>query len=184
MTRTGRSGLRCAGIRCNERTSFLFAVALKRVRVAVTYLSPRVISDRVDEITPQNDVGSLIYSHPRPNHLRLMLSVSPAAALSLSLSLLPGLAKPFALLLVILNVRSLPLVWHCTWLLFFRSPSSRLLIIISEGVVLAPRKVVVAPGTCAHTRALLVSPERKRRAQDLPLPCAHRPKSARPHYSD
>jgi len=41
-----------------------------------------------------------------------MLSISPAAALSLSLSLFPGLAKSIALLLVILNVRSLPLVWH------------------------------------------------------------------------
>jgi hypothetical protein len=41
-----------------------------------------------------------------------MLSASPAAALSLSLSLLPGLAKSVAFLLVILNMRSLPLVWH------------------------------------------------------------------------
>jgi len=41
-----------------------------------------------------------------------MLSISPAAALSLSLSLFPGIAKSIALLLVILNVRSLPLVWH------------------------------------------------------------------------
>ncbi|KAH9170385.1 hypothetical protein EDB89DRAFT_1978700 [Lactarius sanguifluus] len=41
-----------------------------------------------------------------------MLSASPAAALSLSLSVLPGLAKTIAFLLLILNVRSLPLVWH------------------------------------------------------------------------
>ncbi|KAI9447495.1 hypothetical protein H4582DRAFT_1803022 [Lactarius indigo] len=41
-----------------------------------------------------------------------MLSTSPAAALSLGLSVLPGLAKTFAFLLLILNVRSLPLVWH------------------------------------------------------------------------
>ncbi|KAI9445859.1 hypothetical protein BJY52DRAFT_1127893 [Lactarius psammicola] len=41
-----------------------------------------------------------------------MLSASPAAALSLSLSALPSFAKSIALLLLILNVRSLPLVWH------------------------------------------------------------------------
>jgi hypothetical protein len=44
-----------------------------------------------------------------------MLSLFPAASLSLSLGL-PGLVKSVAFLLLILNVRSLPLVWHGTWL--------------------------------------------------------------------
>jgi hypothetical protein len=108
-----------------------------------------------------------------------MLSLSPAAALSLSLSL-PGLVKSVAFLLVILNVGSLPLIWHCTWLLLshLRFLLSRLLIIIviSEGV-LAPHKVMVALATCTHPHALPVSHEQERRAQELRRPCADRPES-------
>ena len=112
-------------------------------------------------------------------HLRLMLSLSPAAVISLSLSL-PGLVKSVAFLLVILNVRSLPLFWHCTWLLLInvRFLLSRLLIIITSEGFLAPQQVVVALATCAHTRALLVSHGQKRLAQELRRPCAHWRESA------
>ena len=108
-----------------------------------------------------------------------MLSLSPVAALSLSLSL-PGLVKSVAFLLVILNVRSLPLIWHCTWLLLTNVRFlllQLLIIIISEGV-LAPHEVMVALATCSHTLVVLVSHEQKRRAKKLRQPCAHRPESA------
>ena len=108
-----------------------------------------------------------------------MLSLSPVAALSLSLSL-PGLVKSVAFLLVILNVRSLPLIWHCTWLLLTNVRFlllQLLIIIISEGV-LAPHEVMVALATCPHTLVVLVSHEQKRRAKKLRQPCAHRPESA------
>ena len=109
-----------------------------------------------------------------------MLSLSPVAALSISLSL-PGLVKSVAFLLVILNVRSLPLIWHCTWLLLtnvhFLLSQLLLIIIISEGV-LAPHEVMVALATCPHTLVVLVSHEQKRRAKKLRQPCAHRPESA------
>lgn len=61
--------------------------------------------------------------------------------------------------------------------------SRLLIIIISEGV-LAPHQVVVARAPCAHTHALLVSYEQKRRAQVPRRPRAHRSESARPHFSD
>ena len=108
-----------------------------------------------------------------------MLSLSPVAALSLSLNL-PGLVKSVAFLLVILNVRSLPLIWHCTWLLLTNVRFlllQLLIIIISEGV-LAPHEVMVALATCPHTLVVLVSHEQKRRAKKLRQPCAHRPESA------
>ena len=109
-----------------------------------------------------------------------MLSLSPVAALSLSLNL-PGLVKSVAFLLVILNVRSLPLIWHCTWLLLTNVRFlllQLLIIIISEGV-LAPHEVMVALATCPHTLVVLVSHEQKRRAKKLRQPYAHdRPESA------
>ncbi|KAF8256737.1 HotDog domain-containing protein [Lactarius quietus] len=57
----------------------------------------------------RSSISTLVGTTRTPH---LMSSLSPAAALSVSVSLLPGLAKSVVFLLVILNVRSLPLVWH------------------------------------------------------------------------
>ena len=75
-----------------------------------------------------------------PPVLPLMLPLFPTVAFSLGFSL-PGLVKSIVYLLFILNVRSLPLIWHSTWLLLTNLRFlllQLLIIIISEGVV-APR---------------------------------------------
>ena len=109
-----------------------------------------------------------------------MLPFFPTVAFPLSFGL-PGLVKSIAYLLVILNVRSLPLIWHCTWLLLTNVRFLLLqlfIIIFSEGSV-APHEVVVALATCPHTLVVLVSHEPKRRAKKLRQPYAHdRPESA------
>ena len=99
-------------------------------------------------------------------HNRLMLSLSPAAALSLSLSL-PGLVKSVAFLLVILNVRSLPLIWHCTWLLFtnVRFPLSPLLMLSLSVKVFWPLTKLWWFSRRARIRSLFSSPMNKNDAQ-------------------